>query len=198
VIHTAYRQDGAGFREINVEGSANVAREAARVGARLVHVSTDVVFDGRAGRPYVEEDEPTALTEYGRSKADAEEAVAAAHEGVLIVRTSLIYGGATPSKHEVAAGEPGNVFYIDELRSPVQVGDLADALLELVGLDLSGRLHVAGADDVSRCEFARLAARRDVRCAPAPPTRPLDCRLDSSRAAALLRTRLRGVHEILG
>jgi dTDP-4-dehydrorhamnose reductase len=145
----------------------------------------------------VEEDAPTALTEYGRSKADAEEVVAAAHDGALIVRTSLIYGGTTPSKHELAARDPGNVFYTDELRSPVQVGDLADALLELVGLDVSGPLHVAGADGVSRCEFARLVAKRDVRCEPAPPTRPRDCRLDSSRAAALLRTRLRGVREVL-
>jgi dTDP-4-dehydrorhamnose reductase len=198
VIHTAYRQDGPGFRETNVEGSANVAREAARIGARLIHVSTDVVFDGRAGRPYVEDDEPTPITEYGRSKARAEQQVAAAHRYALIVRTSLIYGGAAPSKHELAARDPRNVFYTDELRSPVQVGDLAEALLQLVRLDVSGPLHVAGADGVSRCEFARLVAGRDVRCEPAPPTRPLDCRLDSSRAERLLRTRLRGVHEILG
>jgi dTDP-4-dehydrorhamnose reductase len=197
VIHAAYRQDGPGFREINLNGSANVARVAARLGARLVHVSTDVVFDGRAGRPYVEDDEPTALTDYGRSKADAEQAVAHAHEDALIVRTSLIYGGEMPSKHELAAHDPGNVFYTDELRSPVQVGDLADALLELVVLEISGPLHVAGSDGVSRCEFAQLVARREVRCEPAPPTRPLDCRLDSGRAQRLLRTRLRGVREVL-
>jgi dTDP-4-dehydrorhamnose reductase len=198
VIHTAYRQTGPGFREINVDGSATLAREAARIGARLVHVSTDVVFDGRAGRPYVENDEPAPITDYGRSKATAEQVVAAAHEDALIVRTSLIYGGATPSKHELAARDPGNAFYTDELRSPAQVGDLAEALLELVGLDVSGPLHVAGPDGVSRCEFARFVAGRDVRCEPAPPTRPLDCRLDSTRAQGLLRTRLRGVREVLG
>jgi dTDP-4-dehydrorhamnose reductase len=57
-----------------VDGSRNVAR-AAR-GARLVHISTDVVFDGRLGRPYVEEDAPTPITEYGRTKAAAEDASA--------------------------------------------------------------------------------------------------------------------------
>jgi dTDP-4-dehydrorhamnose reductase len=197
VIHTAYRQHGPGFREINVEGSANVARAAARTGVRLVHVSTDVVFDGREGRPYVESDTPRPLTSYGRSKAAAEEAVDAEHAEALVVRTSLIYGGPEPSKHELAAASAGGVFFTNELRNPIQVGDLADALLELVTLDVSGPLHVAGADGVSRCEFAHLVARRELRCEPAPPTRPLDCRLDSTRAQTVLRTRLRGVREVL-
>jgi dTDP-4-dehydrorhamnose reductase len=197
VIHTAYLQSGPGFREINLEGSANVARAAAVLGARLVHVSTDVVFDGREGRPYVESDTPRPLTRYGRSKATAEAAVDAEHADALIVRTSLIYGGPTPSKHEIAACDPENVFFTNELRNPIQVGDLAEALLELVELDVSGPLHVAGADGVSRCEFARLVAGHDVRCGLAPETRPLDCRLDSSRAQRLLRTRLRGVRDVL-
>jgi dTDP-4-dehydrorhamnose reductase len=54
VIHTAYRQDGPGAWEVTVDGAGNVARAAAAVGARLVHLSTDVVFDGRKGAPYVE------------------------------------------------------------------------------------------------------------------------------------------------
>jgi dTDP-4-dehydrorhamnose reductase len=161
-------------------------------------MSTDVVFDGRAGRPYAESDRPSPITDYGRSKAAGEQAVALAHETALIVRTSLIYGGVTPSKHERSARDANGVFFTNELRNPIQVGDLADALLELVELDVSGPLHVAGADAVSRCEFARLAAGREVRCAPAPPTRPLDCRLDSSVAQSLLGTRLRGVREVLG
>ena len=56
MIHTAYLQDGPGAREITVDGAENVARAAAAVGARLVHLSTDVVFDGRKGAPYVEDD----------------------------------------------------------------------------------------------------------------------------------------------
>jgi dTDP-4-dehydrorhamnose reductase len=65
-------------------------------------------------------------------------------------------------------------------------------------MELAGPLHVAGADSVSRAEFARLATGRAVRSAPAPPGRPLDCSLDSSRAQAMIRTRLRGVREVLG
>ena len=102
----------------------------------------------------------------------------------------------SPSKHELAARDPALTFFTNEIRCPVQVGDLAEALLELAALDVSGPLHVAGADGCSRAEFAELVSGRPVRRA-APPTRPLDCRLDSSRAQARIRTRLRGVHEVL-
>jgi dTDP-4-dehydrorhamnose reductase len=197
VVHTAYRQDGPDAAAINVEGSQHVARAAAGVGARLVHLSTDVVFDGRKGAPYVEDDPVCPVTDYGRTKADAEQRVAAAHPGALLVRTSLIYGGSEPTKHELAARDPSFTFYANERRSPVQVTDLAAALLELARLDVAGPLHVAGADSVSRAQFAELIARRPVATSEAPPSRPLDCTLDSSRAQAMIRTRLRGVREVL-
>lgn len=198
VIHTAYRQGSDDEWPVNVEGSANVARAAAAAGARLVHLSSDVVFSGLKGEPYVEADPPDPVNAYGRSKAVAEERVAAENPGALLVRTSLIYGGPAPSRHEQLAGDDTTVFWMDEIRSPIQVGDLAQALLELVEMDVAGPLHVAGADDVSRHGFAELVARGPRRGGPAPPGRPLDCRLDSSRAQALLRTRLRGIREVLG
>lgn len=198
VIHTAYRQDGVGAREIVVEGSENVARAAAAVGARLVHLSTDVVFDGRKGSPYVEDDLPAPCTAYGQMKADAEDRVAAIAPDGLLVRTSLIVGGPghQPSKHEIVAHDPTATFYEDEIRSPIQVGDLAAAILELAVLDVSGALNVAGAEDVSRAELAELVVGRPVRRAPAPAGRPLDCSLDSTCAAALLRTELRGARTV--
>jgi len=194
VIHTAYRQEED---DVNTIGSENVALAAAAVGARLVHLSTDVVFDGRKGAPYVEADQPCPVTDYGRAKAEAEGRVAASHSGALLVRTSLLYGGAEPSKHELAARNPGSTFFTNEVRSPVHVSDLARALLELAELDVAGPLHVAGAEAVSRAEFAELISGAAVRSSPAPDTRPHDCSLDSSRAQALLRTRLRGVREVL-
>jgi dTDP-4-dehydrorhamnose reductase len=203
IVHTAYLLSGPDVWSTNVEGAAVVARLSAAAGVRLVHMSTDVVFDGEGGR-YREEDEPGPVHEYGRSKAAAERAVAAAFPGALIVRTSLIYGGAEPSPHEQLALGGEAAFFTDEHRSPVQVGDLADALIELAALDVAGPLHVAGADDVSRYEFARLI----VAAADGDPDRlrsgesggigrPRNCTLDSSRARALLRTRLRGVREVL-
>lgn len=199
VVHAAYRQDGPGAWKVTVEGAENVARAARRAGARLVHLSTDVVFDGRKGAPYVEDDAPCPVTRYGQAKAESERRVLAAHPEALVVRTSLLLGGPghVPSTHERAALDPGLTFYEDEVRCPLQVGDLAAALLELAALDLSGPLHVAGAEAVSRAELAELVAHRPVRRAPAPPGRPLDCSLDSSRAQAFLRTELRGVRTVL-
>ena len=191
VIHTAYRQAEP---VVNIDGSENVARAAAAVGARLVHLSTDVVFDGLKGEPYVEEDPLSPVYEYGSSKAEAEVRVAAAHPEALIVRTSLIVGGIAPSKLAATGAGP---WFTNEIRSPVQVTDLAHAVLELADLDVTGPLHVAGAEGVSRAELAELIAGRPVLTAEAPLTRPLDCRLDSSRAQALIRTRLRGVREFL-
>ncbi len=209
VVHTAYVQHGDAVGAVNVDGSANVARAAAEVGARLVHVSSDVVFRGDAGRPLTESDLADPLTEYGATKAAAEVVVAEADPRAVLVRTSLIYGGDEPSRHErmaldAATGRIDAAFYSDELRCPVAAGDLAAALVELARLpDLAGPLHVAGADGVSRLDFARLVATHAgvdpgrLRGAPAPPGRPLDLRLDCSRAAALLGTRLRGVREVL-
>lgn len=194
VIHTAYRQ---AEDDVNVAGAASVAGAAAAVGSRLVHLSTDVVFDGRKGAPYVEDDPLTPATAYGRAKAEAERLVASEHPDALIVRTSLLYGGAVPSPHELAPQDPSQTFFTDEIRCPTHVTDLAQALLELAGLDVTGPLHVAGADAVSRAAFAELLTGRPVRSAPAPPDRPLDCSLDSSRAQAMIRTRLRGVREVL-
>jgi dTDP-4-dehydrorhamnose reductase len=209
VIHTAYRQDD---RATTLDGAAAIATAAAAVGARLVHISSDVIFDGAKPGPYTEEDPPSPITDYGRAKVDAERAVRTAHPEALMVRTSLLYGGPEPSRHErmaceAAQGRGGMTFFEDELRSPVLVGELASALLELARREEAGILHVAGADTVSRYEFAVLLAQAHglsgarivrTRLAASGQVRPANCALDSSRARALLRTRLRGVLEFAG
>ena len=190
VVHTAYVQEGPDAWSTNVDGSRAVAQAARAL--RLVHLSTDVVFGGSKGAAYVEHDSLDPVTEYGRSKAAAEAELAREHPGALIVRTSLIYGGVEPSRHELAALDPASVFYTDEIRSPVQVDDLADALLELVAGDLAGPLHLGGADAVSRQQLASLFAGREVPGASSPPDRPKNCALASTRVAPL-----RGVREVL-
>lgn len=194
VIHTAYRQNDDAW-SINADGSESVA--AAAAGARLVHISSDIVFSGSRGR-YTEDDPADPINAYGRSKAEAERRVAETHPGAAIVRTSLIYGGVEPGPQERLARE-GRRFFVDELRSPVQVGDLALAVLELVELDYAGPLHVAGADDLSRLDFAVLLGADPAIVEPATttPERAPDVTLDSSRARRLLRTRLRGAREVL-
>jgi dTDP-4-dehydrorhamnose reductase len=211
VIHTAYRQHDDDAHTINVEGSANVAGAAWQRDARLIHISSDLVFSGGLGRPLRESDPAAPITDYGRTKTEAEVAVLAEHPNALIIRTSLIYGGPEhpggPSNHETfaleaARGEREATFFANELRSPVQVGDLATALLRLATLDLSGHLHVAGADAVDRYEFACLIAvaygedRGTLVAGNSGPDRPADCALDSTRARAL-GLNLRGVREVL-
>ncbi|HSL66405.1 MAG TPA: sugar nucleotide-binding protein, partial [Gaiellaceae bacterium] len=148
VVNTAYRQGGPDEWTTNVDGAETVARACRAAGVRLVHVSTDVVFDGRKGAPYTEEDEPCPITEYGRTKAEAERRVAAADPDALLMRTSLVCAGPgrEPGRHERAALDGGGTFYTDEIRSPVALADLADALLELAQTDAGGPLHVGGAD----------------------------------------------------
>jgi dTDP-4-dehydrorhamnose reductase len=194
VVHTAYRQDVDPW-EVNATGSDVVARAAA--GRRLVHLSSDLVFRGDRGR-YREEDEPDPIGEYGASKAEAERRVAAAHPSATIVRTSLIYGGDDPGPQERLARE-NRRFFVDEFRSPVQIGDLAEGILELLALDVSGPLHLGGADDVSRFDFAVLLGSDPAQLerANTTPDRAPNVTLDSSRAQALLTTRLRGVREVL-
>jgi dTDP-4-dehydrorhamnose reductase len=197
VINTAYR---VGERATTCDGAVHVARAAAALGARLIQISTDVVFDGEKGSPYVEEDEPAPITDYGRDKADAERGVLAEHPAALVVRTSLIYGGPEPGPQERMAADPEATFFTDEFRCPIQVGDLAAALLELVGTEQAGVLHVAGAERVSRADFAALLAGSPVRTATIAESglrRPRDCALAVDRARTLLRTRLRGVREVL-
>jgi dTDP-4-dehydrorhamnose reductase len=127
-----------------------------------------------------------------------------AHPGAVLVRTSLIYGGTEPSTYELRALDPSQTFYADEVRCPIAASDLAAALVELAArADVRGPLHVAGAEAVSRLEFAQLIAAASgddpaaVRGGSRPPGRPGDLRLDCTRARALLRTHLRGVREVL-
>jgi dTDP-4-dehydrorhamnose reductase len=194
VIHTAYRQ-GDDEWSTNVEGSEAVARAASS--RRLVHLSSDIVFDGTRGR-YTESDPPSPINEYGRAKAEAERLAVELHGAPTLVRTSLIYGGAEPGPQERLA-QSATRFFVDEFRSPVQVTDLALAILEVLGLEVQGPLHIAGADDISRYDLAVLlgADPASIEGVPTTPDRCPNVTLDSSHAASLLATRVRGVYEVL-
>src|SRR3954470_10870958 len=195
VVHTAYVLSGPDLHDVVVRGSCNVAEAAARVGARLLHLSTDLVFDGAGGAPYREADEPRPVLDYGAAKAEAERLVAERAPEALIVRTSLLYGKPGGAQERLASRDDV-AFYEDEIRCPTRVDELARALLELAELDVSGRLHVAGPEAVSRLELARFLRGGDasnLRSAATPPGRPRDVALDSGKAAGILKTRLSGL-----
>jgi dTDP-4-dehydrorhamnose reductase len=211
VIHTAFRQGGPDLDAITAVGAGHVARASAAVGARLIHISSDVIFDGERDGPYTEDDPPAPISDYGAAKARAEALVAAAHPGAAIVRTSLIYGfdpidRQTQFALDVAAGRRPDRLFVDEFRCPVYVADLAAALLELAALPYAGVLNIAGAERVSRHELGTLLARAcgldpgaipAARSAENPVRRPRNCALAIDRAQALLATRLRGVRQVL-
>ncbi|MBY8875323.1 sugar nucleotide-binding protein [Micromonospora sp. PLK6-60] len=203
VVSTSYRVDDW---RVTADGAGNVAYAAAEVGARLVHLSSDAVHGGRP-LPYADDDVPTPVNAYGAAKAAAETAVRAVDPGAALVRTSLIVGEGSKQIQLCRDALAGRAtLFTDELRCPIDVADLAAAVLELVPSGYAGPLNVAGPDPVSRAELGLLLARRfgldtaalkTISGSAAGVVRPTDVRLDSSRAAGLLRTRLRGVTELL-
>lgn len=206
VIHTAAER--ADWRVI-ADGAAHVAVATAAAGARLVHVSSDAVFAGRAGE-YDEAAAPEPVYPYGAAKAAAETAVRAVDPGAAVVRTSLILGDGR-GHHEkltrdLIAGRVDGVLFTDMIRKPVHVDDLAGALLELAATDYAGILNIAGPDAISRYDLGVLMARRDGldparipagSLAETGRSMPADVRLRTDKATALLHTRLRGVQEFM-
>jgi dTDP-4-dehydrorhamnose reductase len=207
IVSTAYRADSW---PICADGAANVALAAARAGARLVHLSTDALHGGRP-TPYLDNDPPTPVHTYGAAKAAAETAVAAIDPSAALIRTSLIIGDDRSKQVtlalDLATGRRSGALFSDEIRCPIAVQDLAAAVLELAGSGYAGLLNVAGPEALSRAELGRLIARSHGLDPSRIPTstiaegglgpRPADVRLDSTRAAALLTTRLRPASETL-
>lgn len=161
VINSAYRQSGDHAEQICSSGAATVAVAAADVGARVVHLSTDLVFDGTLGRPYVEADPVSPISAYGRAKAEAEERVLDSVESASVIRTSLIYGVSNAPQETLvrrAASEGNIAFFIDEWRSPASVTHLASAVGEVTLSSHRGILHLAGDERMDRLSFARALA----------------------------------------
>jgi dTDP-4-dehydrorhamnose reductase len=195
-VADCHRDPGRAER-VNTRGTTVLAELAAAAGARLVYVSTDLVFDGERGR-YREDDPPAPLSVYGRSKAAAEGAVLAVPGG-SVVRVSLLFGPSLTGRmaffgEQVAALRAGRpvALFADEWRTPLSLGVAARALLDVALSDFTGLLHLGGPERMSRLEMGqRLAASLGVdpsgivevkrEQAPAAEPRPRDTSLDSSR-----------------
>jgi len=210
VIHTVASYEAEELQPVIVEGTRHVAKASQAVEARLIHLSTDLVFNGRKGN-YCEEDPISPITPYGRAKATAEEIVHETVADAVIVRTSLIYGwdpidrGTRWVLESLRDGQPIHLF-TDEMRCPIWVETLAHAVLELAVSDYRGVLHVAGSQALSRYDFGMRLARfhgldpagiTPARSCESGLVRPLDCTLDVRRAQALLKTPLLGVDDVL-
>lgn len=185
---------------VNGAGAGNLAAAAAAAGARIVHPSTDYVFPGDAGEPYVESSQTGPRSAYGRTKLAGEQAVAAANPDHAIARTAWLFG--VHGKNFVdtilrLAGERDAIQVVDDqVGCPTWAGHLAPALVELAGRDATGIFHVAGGGRCSWFELAREAvARSGIACEveptttdafPRPAPRPAFSVLASERGAGAI------------
>ncbi len=143
---------------VNGVGTYNVALACREVGALLVAISTNEVFDGRAGQPYQEYDPRHPINPYGYSKYVAEQVVERFAPHYMIVRTAWLYApGGVNFVHKILAraraGGPLRVV-TDEVGSPTYVRDLAAALVRLIAVGRPGIYHLTNAGSCSRYEFA--------------------------------------------
>ncbi len=161
---------------VNGEGAGDLARAAATVAARLIHISTDYVFDGARGQPWLESDEVAPLQAYGRTKLAGEHAVAEAGGNHAIVRAAWLFGVGGPNFVDTMlrlGGERDEVQVVTDQRGrPTWTGHLAPALIELAERHGdTGIFHAAGAGDCSWYEFAvEIFDRAGVRCRVVPTT----------------------------
>jgi dTDP-4-dehydrorhamnose reductase len=187
--------------EVNVEGTRKVAEIANRLGCFLVNVSTDYVFPGRRGGMYKEDDKPHPVSYYGYTKLMSESFCDS------IARSCVIYGSVPSSGKEnnfvlwiiknIEHGDKVNVV-IDQFITPVLNINLADMLLEVVEERLEGTINLAGAERISRYDFAlrvadkfkldrRLICPVRMRDIHWVARRPKDASLDTAKASMLLK-----------
>lgn len=193
---------------LNAEGPARLAEAADRMGAALIHISTDCVFDGAKPEPYVEDDPTAPLSAYGRSKLAGEAAVRAATARHIILRTSWVfspYGRNFVRAMLARAGEQDELRVVDDRHGcPTYAPHLADAILGVARAVIAdpggarwGTYHAAGAGAATWCRLARetmrVSAARGGPSVPVVPittpeyptaaARPVNSRLDCGKLA---------------
>ncbi|MCU0303942.1 MAG: dTDP-4-dehydrorhamnose reductase [Thermoanaerobaculales bacterium] len=191
-------------RAVNADAVAHLSAACNVVGATLVHISTDYVFDGAGSRPYREDDPVAPTSAYGRTKLLGEQAARSAHRH-LVIRTAWLYGRG--GRHFVGAirrqledGATRLRVVADQIGSPTYCDDLAEALLDLVEVGASGVVHVVNDGTTSWHGFASEIVRllgADAEVIPVttaefprPARRPAYSVLDTARLTTLIGRRL--------
>ena len=146
--------------KINVVGVENLIEATRKVGARLIHISTDYIFDGTHG-PYSEDDKPNPISYYGKSKLASENAVRIAEIPHTILRTIVLYGNGIGVRDcfptwvikNLRAGKVVRCSE-DQISNPTHVNDIAFAAVKGFELNRDGIYHICGSERVSRYQFA--------------------------------------------
>ena len=220
VLHTAAiagidycEANRAEAHTVNADWTRRLGTLAGQHGARFIYCSTDNVFDGERGL-YTEEDAPNPINYYGMTKAEAERSTAALATPWVVARVSIVLGlpilgaGNAFLARMIPALEQGETIGVppEEIRTPIDVVTLGQALLELCENDFVGYLHLAGNDALNRFEFVQRIAvalgypadqvvPNDPADIPGRAPRPRDASLANSKARNLLKTPLCGVAE---
>jgi len=200
--------------DVNAAATSTVVSAAQEVGARVMYISTDYVFDGEKQEPYVEDDVPEPASVYGKSKLAGERAIAELGERGLVIRTSWVCGANGSNMVKtilgVAASREVLIFVDDQFGKPTFTADLAETILLLAGRDDSGIMHVTNEGRASWFEFcqdvleaAGLDRRRVQPCRtsdlqpPRPAPRPKNSVLANTRFGELGIPLLRDYREPL-
>ncbi len=216
VMHTAgltnvdaCEEQPALARQLNVEVASCVARATSAVGAKLVHVSTDHLFDG-IGAWRREDETPTPLNVYAATKAEAERSVLQHCPDALIIRTNF-YGWGSPIRRSFSDWILEGLRARQELRmfedvffTPMLINDLVDTIFDLLQRGATGIYHIAGAERLSKIEFAQVLAEvfqidrprlvpTHLAAVGLPARRPRDMSLATERAVHLLGRTMPGV-----
>jgi dTDP-4-dehydrorhamnose reductase len=201
-------------RTLNVTLTQAIADSCDCLGARLIYLSSDNVFDGERGN-YTEADRPIAINEYARTKVAAEE-IAARVASSVIVRVALVMGfgplggGNSFLERTVPILRAGQTIHVppEEIRTPIDVLTLGQALLELAANSCQGPIHVAGNEALDRVTLTRRIAERfgysPGLVQPRPPAqiagrapRPRDVSLSNALARSVLETPMLGLNAAL-
>jgi dTDP-4-dehydrorhamnose reductase len=190
---------------VNVQGTESIAQGAAEVGAKLIYISTDQVYDGGRGH-YTEVEAPHPLMVYGWTKLQGEHRAAAICRDTVILRLALMYGWGTPTRlnfvdwliQRLRVGQEVPLF-VDQYRTPLYVGQASEVIGRLIsGPEIRGTFNLGGAERINRYGFGlKLCEAFDLPRALLKPTamdsaaglaaRPRDCSMNSSKLASLLQ-----------
>ena len=182
----------AAATEINGSGAANLAAACTRNGVRLVHVSTDYVFDGSATEPYLESDPVSAQSAYSRSKLAGEVAIEAGGGDYAIVRTAWLFGAGGPNFVDTMlklGSEREQIEVVtDQIGCPTWTGHLAPALIACAAAEQTGIFHAVGG---GRCSWFDLASETIALAG-------LSCKVEPTTTESFPRPAPRPAFSVLG
>ena len=149
----------------HVDITNDVCLACSKTDSKLVHFSTDAVFDGKLARKYTEDDIPNPVNYYGKTRLIAEKIVLDSSENNVILRTAVIYGWHMRSRFTnwiIQSLQENKIVdpFTDQYNTPTLVDDLAKAILKIIEMDVSGLYHAVGKTCLSRYEFALLLANK--------------------------------------